>query len=127
MNKNVDWQAVLESGALQALMRRRRNTVVGLGVLAALGYFALPALIAWCPAFFTVRIGVGLNIGVLFTALQYPFGGLIVWLFLRQTAEIDAAAQQLCSSEALHCPTLHAMPIAVSGHNPQERSARHVH
>jgi uncharacterized membrane protein (DUF485 family) len=100
----VHWQHTLESEAFVALRRQRRNTVVGLGILAALGYFSIPALIAWAPSVFTIRITSGINLGTLFAAGQYPFGGLIVYLFLRRTAAIDRAASAVLANMAAASP-----------------------
>lgn len=89
---DVDWEAVLASEHFQRLARKRRNTIVGLGVLAAIYYFSIPALIAWAPAFFKIRLMPGINLGTIFAVSQYPFGGAIAYVFLRSTAQIDRAS-----------------------------------
>ncbi|MEI6001062.1 DUF485 domain-containing protein [Paraburkholderia bengalensis] len=86
---DIDWDAVLASERFRHLVRRRRNTIIGLGLLAAIYYFSISALIAWFPAFFTIRLASGINLGTVFAISQYPFGGLIAYVFLRQTARID--------------------------------------
>ncbi|MFP6560165.1 DUF485 domain-containing protein [Paraburkholderia sp. B3] len=92
-NSDIDWQAVLASQRFQKLARRRRNIVLTLGILAAVYYFAIPVLIAGAPGWFRIRITDGLNLGTLFAISQYPFGGLIAWVFLRRTASLDHEAQ----------------------------------
>jgi uncharacterized membrane protein (DUF485 family) len=92
---DIDWEAVLASGRFRQLARRRRNTIVVLGVLAALYYFSIPALIAWAPEVFRIRLAAGINLGTAFAVSQYPFGGLIVYVFMRRTAAIDRAAAGL--------------------------------
>jgi uncharacterized membrane protein (DUF485 family) len=91
----VDWPVMLSNPQFRALVRTRRNTTLALSVVAALYYFSIPALIAWFPAFFTLRITPGLNLGLVFAVSQYPFGGLIAFVFLRRTAAIDRSAHQL--------------------------------
>jgi uncharacterized membrane protein (DUF485 family) len=88
----IDWEAVLASEHFRQLARRRRNTVVVLGVLAALYYFSIPALIAWAPGVFRIRLAAGINLGTVFAVSQYPFGGVIAYVFMRRSAAIDRAA-----------------------------------
>ncbi|WP_028228447.1 DUF485 domain-containing protein [Paraburkholderia ferrariae] len=89
---DVDWEGVLASERFRFLARKRRNTVLGLGLLAAVYYFSIPALIAWAPEFFKIRLMPGINIGTIFVVSQYPFGGVIAYVFLRRTAQIDKAS-----------------------------------
>jgi len=91
----VDWPAILSKPQFRALVRSRRNTTLTLSVVAALYYFSIPALIAWFPAFFALRITPGLNLGLLFAVSQYPFGGLVAFVFLRRIGAIDRSARQL--------------------------------
>jgi uncharacterized membrane protein (DUF485 family) len=88
----LDWQRILDDPHFRAMARRRRNTVVGLGIAAAIGYFSIPALIAWYPAFFAIRLAPGINVGIVFAVLQYPFGGAIAYAFLRRTERMDRSA-----------------------------------
>jgi uncharacterized membrane protein (DUF485 family) len=76
-NTDIDWHSVLESERFQRLARCRRNLVLVLGALAAAYYFAIPALIAWAPGWFRIRVTDGVNLGTLFAVSQYPFGALI--------------------------------------------------
>jgi uncharacterized membrane protein (DUF485 family) len=91
----TDWDAILASERFKRLARRRRNTIVVLGVLAALYYFSIPALIAWGPDVFRIKLAAGLNVGTVFAVSQYPFGGLIVYVFMRRTAALDRATAGL--------------------------------
>jgi uncharacterized membrane protein (DUF485 family) len=91
----VDWAAIMQSQQFRRVARQRRNTIVVLGVLAAVYYFSIPALIAWAPAFFTLRIAPGVNLGLVFVVSQYPFGGLLAYAFMRRTAEIDRTTVDL--------------------------------
>jgi uncharacterized membrane protein (DUF485 family) len=88
----LDWQRILDDPHFRAMARRRRNTVVALGIVAAIGYFSIPALIAWYPAFFAIRLAPGINVGIVFAVSQYPFGGAIAYAFLRRTERMDRAA-----------------------------------
>ncbi|PYE17292.1 DUF485 domain-containing protein [Paraburkholderia silvatlantica] len=90
-----DWNAVLASTRFKQVARRRRNTIVVLGVLSALYYFSIPALIAWGPDVFRIRLAAGINLGTVFAVSQYPFGGLIAYVFMRRSAAIDRAAESL--------------------------------
>jgi uncharacterized membrane protein (DUF485 family) len=94
-NDSIPWQAVLESERFQRLARRRRTTVFTLGTIAAVYYFAIPALIAWAPSWFRIHVTDGFNLGTLFAVSQYPLGGLIAWAFLHRTAALDRDAQGL--------------------------------
>jgi uncharacterized membrane protein (DUF485 family) len=96
----IDWEAVLASEHFRQLARRRRNTVVVLGVLAALYYFSIPALIAWAPEVFRIRLAAGINLGTVFAVSQYPFGGVIAYVFMRRTAAIDRAAAGIADDRA---------------------------
>lgn len=96
---DIDWAAVLGSERFQALARRRRNTVIVLGLLAALYYFSIPALIAWAPGIFRIRLAAGINVGTVFAVSQYPFGGVIAYVFMRRTAAIDRAAAGLAERQ----------------------------
>jgi uncharacterized membrane protein (DUF485 family) len=89
---DVDWDTVLASERFRQLARRRSNTAIGLGLLAAIYYFSIPALIAWAPVFFKIRVMPGINLGTIFAVSQYPFGGAIAYIFLRRTAQIDQAS-----------------------------------
>ena len=94
-NSEVDWAAIMQSERFRQVARRRRNTIVVLGVLAAVYYFSIPALIAWAPAFFTLRIAPGVNLGLVFVVSQYPFGGLLAYVFMRRVAAIDRTSVDL--------------------------------
>ena len=103
---DVDWDAVLASERFKRLARKRRNTVVSLGVLAAIYYFSIPALIAWAPELFKIRLMPGINLGTIFAVSQYPFGGAIAYAFLRRTGQIDQASSDIKE---------HAAPIPAAG------------
>src|ERR1700754_4207224 len=92
---DTDWEAMLASERFKRLARRRQNTIVVLGLVSALYYFSIPALIAWAPDIFRIRLAAGINLGTAFAVSQYPFGGLIVYVFMRRTAAIDRAAAGL--------------------------------
>ncbi|TDY22023.1 uncharacterized membrane protein (DUF485 family) [Paraburkholderia sp. BL6665CI2N2] len=92
---DVDWDAILSSERFRRLAQKRRNTAVVLGVLAAIYYFSIPALIAWAPSFFKIRLIPGINLGTIFAVSQYPFGGAIAYAFLRRTAQIDQATSDV--------------------------------
>jgi uncharacterized membrane protein (DUF485 family) len=91
----VDWLAMQKNEQFRALVRHRRNTIAALGFVAAIYYFSIPALIAWLPGFFTIRLAPGINLGLVFAVSQYPFGGLIAYVFLRRTASIDRLCAEL--------------------------------
>lgn len=95
--RDPDWEAVLASARFKQLMHRRRNTIVVLGALSALYYFSIPALIVWSLDVLRIRLATGINVGTVFAVSQYPFGGLIAWLFMRRTAAIDRAAASLAT------------------------------
>ncbi|MFM0721490.1 DUF485 domain-containing protein [Paraburkholderia strydomiana] len=97
----IDWDAIYGSERFQQLARRRRNTIVALGALAAVYYFSIPALIAWAPDFFKIRLAPGINLGTLFAVSQYPFGGVIACVFLRRIATLDNAATTLAPEKTL--------------------------
>jgi uncharacterized membrane protein (DUF485 family) len=97
----IDWDAIYGSERFQQLARRRRNTIVTLGALAAVYYFSIPALIAWAPDFFKIRLAPGINLGTLFAVSQYPFGGVIAYVFLRRIATLDNAATTLAPEKTL--------------------------
>jgi uncharacterized membrane protein (DUF485 family) len=97
----VDWQAIYDSERFRQLTRKRRNTIVTLGVLAAVYYFSIPALIAWAPDFFRIRLAPGINLGTLFAISQYPFGGLVAYTFLRRVTSVDRAATALTPATTL--------------------------
>jgi len=102
MRRNeIDWQAVLASEVFQRIKRQRRNTVVALGIAAAIYYFAIPALIAWVPGLFRLRIAPGINGGLLFAFSQYLFGGAVAWIFIRRTAAVDPVAAELAQRLSL--------------------------
>jgi hypothetical protein len=44
--EGYDWDAVLQSRRFQTIARRRRTTIIVLGLLAGMYYFAIPAVIA---------------------------------------------------------------------------------
>jgi len=85
----------MASEGFKRLARRRRATILTLGALAAIYYFSIPALIAWAPGLFRIRLTSGINLGTLFAVSQYPFGGLIAYFFLRQTMRIDQASTNI--------------------------------
>jgi uncharacterized membrane protein (DUF485 family) len=92
---DTDWEAMLASERFKRLARQRRSTIIVLGVLAALYYFSIPALIAWGPDVFRIKLAAGINVGTVFAVSQYPFGGLIVYVFMRRTAALDRASSGL--------------------------------
>ncbi|PLZ02129.1 DUF485 domain-containing protein [Burkholderia sp. WAC0059] len=94
-DNDIDWEAVLASERFRRLARQRRNTLVVLGLLAAVYYFSIPALIAWAPGLFRMRLAAGLNLGTVFAVSQYPFGGLVAYVFMRRTAAIDRSSARL--------------------------------
>lgn len=87
----LDWEAVLASARFRRLIQLRRNTIIVLTVMAAIYYFSIPALMAWAPDVLKIRLAQGVNLGTVFVVSQYPFGGLIVYMFMRRTAAIDRA------------------------------------
>ncbi len=97
----IDWDAISVSERFQQLARRRRNTIVILGALSAVYYFSISALIAWAPDFFKIRLAPGINLGTLFALSQYPFGGVIAYVFLRRIATLDHAATTLAPEKIL--------------------------
>ncbi|KLU26837.1 membrane protein [Caballeronia mineralivorans PML1(12)] len=110
----VDWLAMQKSEQFRGLVRHRRNTIAALGLVAALYYFSIPALIAWFPAFFTLRLAPGINLGLVFAVSQYPFGGLIAYVFLRRTASIDRLAADLLEQLAPASAANSVAPVASS-------------
>jgi uncharacterized membrane protein (DUF485 family) len=91
----IDWESLFKSERFQQLARKRRRTIITLGLLAAIYYFSIPALMAWAPEFLKFRLAAGINVGTVFAVSQYPFGGLIVYAFLRRSAALDEAASTL--------------------------------
>lgn len=89
--EGLDWEAVLASERFRRLVDLRRNTIIVLTVLAAIYYFSIPALMAWAPNVLKIRLTQGINLGTVFVVSQYPFGGLIAYMFMRRTATIDRA------------------------------------
>ncbi|WP_124076932.1 DUF485 domain-containing protein [Burkholderia gladioli] len=87
--EGYDWDAVLQSRRFQTIARRRRTTIIVLGLLAGAYYFAIPAVIAWYPQLFKLRVSGGFTLGVLFAISQYLFGGLVVWVFMRRMRALD--------------------------------------
>jgi uncharacterized membrane protein (DUF485 family) len=110
----VDWLAMQKSEQFRGLVRHRRNTIAALGLVAALYYFSIPALIAWFPAFFTLRLAPGINLGLVFAVSQYPFGGLIAYVFLWRTASIDRLAADLLQQLAPASAANSVAPVASS-------------
>jgi uncharacterized membrane protein (DUF485 family) len=110
----VDWLAMQKSEQFRGLVRHRRNAIAALGLVAALYYFSIPALIAWFPAFFTLRLAPGINLGLVFAVSQYPFGGLIAYVFLRRTASIDRLAADLLQQLAPASAANSVAPVASS-------------
>lgn len=95
---NEDWNAMLHSPAFQTLTRHRRKTVLLLGVAAAVYYFSIPALIAFAPSIFAIRLLPGINLGAVFAVSQYPFGMVLAFVFLKRSATLDARAAQLAAA-----------------------------
>jgi uncharacterized membrane protein (DUF485 family) len=95
----IDWDSIFRSEPFRRLARKRRRTVIALGLLAAIYYFSIPALMSWMPEFFKFRLAAGINVGTLFAISQYPFGGFIVYAFLRRSATLDYAAATLLRSQ----------------------------
>ncbi len=95
---NHDWHAVLASSRFRLIARRRRTAVIVLGLSAAAYYFAIPAVIAWAPHWFNIRIASGINLGVLFALSQYPVGLLIGLIFVRRMAALDREKQAIANS-----------------------------
>jgi uncharacterized membrane protein (DUF485 family) len=98
---NEDWSAMLHSPAFRTLTRRRRKTVLLLGVAAAVYYFSIPALIAFAPSVFAIRLLPGINLGAVFAVSQYPFGIALAFVFLKRSAVLDAQAGQLAAAMSL--------------------------
>jgi uncharacterized membrane protein (DUF485 family) len=92
-NSSVDWDAMIASEEFRAIARRRRNTIVVLGILSAAYYFSIPALIVWAPEVLKIRLTQGINLGIVFAISQYPFGGIVTYIFMRRTAAIDRATK----------------------------------
>lgn len=88
---------MLRSPAFCTLARHRRQTVLLLGVAAGIYYFSIPALIAFAPSIFAIRLLPGINLGVAFAVSQYPFGILLAFIFLKRSATLDAAAGRLAA------------------------------
>ncbi len=99
-SNKVNWGAIQQSPHFRDLVRRRRNTIIGLGIVAAIYYFSIPALIGWAPGVFDIRLAPGINLGLVFAVSQYPFGGLIAYLFLKRMSGIDPMAKSLAMEVA---------------------------
>ena len=95
---NEEWNAMLHSPAFRTLTRHRRKTVLVLGVAAAVYYFSIPALIAFAPSIFAIRLLPGINLGAVFAVSQYPFGIALAFVFLKRSATLDAQAGQLAAA-----------------------------
>ncbi|ACR32819.1 DUF485 domain-containing protein [Burkholderia glumae] len=93
-----EWCEVLADPRFRLIAQKRRKTIVAIGAIAAFYYFAIPAVIAWAPALFAIRLTGGFNVGVAFAISQYPVGGVLCWVFMRSMARLDLERQALLSS-----------------------------
>ncbi|WP_304993799.1 DUF485 domain-containing protein [Burkholderia plantarii] len=96
-HEHNEWRDVLANSQFRTIAIKRRNAIVAVGAFAAAYYFAIPAVIAWAPALFTIRLTGGFNLGVAFAISQYPVGGLLCWVFMRSMARLDRERQAFLS------------------------------
>jgi uncharacterized membrane protein (DUF485 family) len=95
-----EWRSVVADPQFRAIAVERRATVVTLAAAAATYYFAIPAAIEWAPALLKYRFGGGLNCGIVFAVSQYPVGGLLALVFMRQMAKLDRKRARLVGALA---------------------------
>jgi hypothetical protein len=82
---SISWHAVVESERLERPSRRRWTTVLTLGTIATVYYFAIPAMLAWAPA----RLRLHVTEGTILTVSHCPPGAVIAWTFLCCSAALD--------------------------------------
>jgi uncharacterized membrane protein (DUF485 family) len=80
-----DWRAIAQSQEFERLVRERRRTAVGLGVLG-LGWWALFILaVAFAPDILATAVGTdGLTLAYLLGLTQVPMTFAVLWLYVKR-------------------------------------------
>lgn len=89
------WQALDQSEALARIKREKNTLSLTLLLIAAMYYATLLLGPTTLKAFFSLPLAGELNIGTVFAISQYPFCGLLAWIYLRKMRSIDLQVESL--------------------------------
>lgn len=83
------WQILDQSEALNSIKREKNRLSLTLLLIAAAYYTTLLLGPTSLKAVFSLPVAGALNLGTLFAISQYPFCGLLAWVYLHRMRAVD--------------------------------------
>ncbi|MGF6208641.1 DUF485 domain-containing protein [Pseudomonas frederiksbergensis] len=89
------WQILDQSEALTQIKREKNKLSLTLLLIAAAYYATLLLGPTSLKALFSLPLAGELNIGTVFAISQYPFCGLLAWIYLHKMRSVDRQVASL--------------------------------
>ena len=89
------WQILDQCEELTRIKREKNTLSLTLLLIAAAYYGTLLLGPTSLKAFFSLPLAGELNIGTVFAISQYPFCGLLAWIYLRKMRSVDRQVTSL--------------------------------
>jgi uncharacterized membrane protein (DUF485 family) len=89
------WQELNDSPALKAIKREKNRVSLVLLLIAAVYYMTLLLGASFFKALFVFPLAGELNLGTVFAISQYPFGGLLAWIYVVKMRSIDLKVEAI--------------------------------
>jgi len=83
------WQLLNDSDALKQIKREKTRLSLVLLLVAAVYYMTLLLGASFYKTLFVLPLAGELNVGTVFALSQYPFCGLLAWIYLVKMRSID--------------------------------------
>jgi uncharacterized membrane protein (DUF485 family) len=90
-----DWAAIERTPEFRALVRARRAFIVPATVFFIAYYFALPALVGYCPDLMSTRVVGRINLAYLFALSQFAMAWGLMAAYVRRAAVFDRMVDDL--------------------------------
>ncbi|MDB6142764.1 MAG: hypothetical protein JWP80_1808 [Pseudomonas sp.] len=83
------WQILNDSAALKDIKREKTKVSLMLLLITAVYYMTLLLGASFFKPLFVLPLAGELNLGTVFAISQYPFGGLMAWVYVVKMRAVD--------------------------------------
>lgn len=97
------WQELNDSPALKAIKREKNRVSLVLLLISAVYYMTLLLGASFFKSLFVFPLAGELNLGTVFAISQYPFGGLMAWIYVVKMRAIDLKVEAVVRLHQLKC------------------------
>lgn len=89
------WAAIYRNPQFHTVTSKRKKVVLTLFIISALFYFSIPFCTTFFPSLFHVRLSGSLNLGLIYSLLQYPIGGLVAYAYAINMRKLDQEIKRM--------------------------------